>query len=578
VGDAGRTPDPSAGDNFMATDSTFMNTALPHQRKAKTGRIILFILALVAVMIAARPSTAETLCMRFFKTCHNAVILSETKDSITIKLRDGQALKVPRSKIRVILKPGMKAYVYKRDRTDFTAYFRGSDESGFTFGGSADGTGEFTVKKGDIYFISDQLPGEAENHEKTNPPPGYELDAWSLLLAAGVFQGIFLVFMLLRKKTGNRRANRILALFILAGSIAISGGFAYPYLYRFPLVNQFFLSFENASPFLIGPLLFFYVLSLARPGFRPSIKHGLHLLIAVFAFFYLLFDAVIMNGEQLRIISSQSCHFFPSITHMVLSTVFGIHPIIYVVLSIRFLAAHRRRIQDIFSSTEKVTLSWLSYLLRFMLCASALWLVPLSMSRAIMFLDLDHHFILLGDILLISLNATAALLALLFFAIGYRGLAQPEIFAGIPDDLVEGPAETDQKISLSTEKAREIMDRVTKVMDEQRPYLDPGLTLPMLADMAGVSRNLLSQAINERTGQNFYDFVNFYRVETVKEYLKDPAKREMNVLHIAFDAGFNAKATFNSVFKKSTGLTPSAYRKNFEAAEGAASLTQTTLQ
>jgi AraC-like DNA-binding protein len=93
-----------------------------------------------------------------------------------------------------------------------------------------------------------------------------------------------------------------------------------------------------------------------------------------------------------------------------------------------------------------------------------------------------------------------------------------------------------------------------------------------------VSRNLLSQAINERTGQNFYDFVNFYRVETVKERLKDPEKRDMNVLHIAFDAGFNTKATFNAVFKKSTGLTPSQYRKNFEAAEGSAPATPMTLQ
>jgi AraC-like DNA-binding protein len=553
---------------------------IPRPRKAKTGRIILFILALAFTVTASSPAMADALAINCHKVFHDVTILSETGDSVTVKLRDGHVMEVPVKSINLILKPGMKLYVYRNDWTGLTAWFKSSDESGFTFSDNTDGSGEFTVKKSDVFFMSSKFPEEAGKDPATAyAPPWLAHDVWSLLYAGGFLQGIVLAFMLFRRKTGNHKANRALALFIINGLVAISGGFTGPYIYTCPYLNQVFSSITSSTVFLIGPLLYLYVIAITRPGFRLRPRHCLHLVPAIMCCIYFLFHAVMMNSEELGIyLSFSSSCFVPSIFHRIFSTAFGIHPVIYVVLSMRFLTRHRRRMQDLFSSTEKLNLSWLSYILRFMAGAGGLWLLPWLASRVILFLNFDHHFVLLGDVVEKTFSLAGGILVILFYAIGYRGLMQPEIFAGMPDDLVEAPDESDQKMSLSPEKAREIMDRVTGVMQEQRPYLDPGLTLPVLADMAGVSRNLLSQAINERTGQNFYDFVNFYRVETVKERLKDPEKRDMNVLHIAFDAGFNTKATFNAVFKKSTGLTPSQYRKNFEAAEGSAPATPMTLQ
>ena len=551
---------------------------IPRPRKAKTGCIILFILALAFTVTASSPVMADALAINCFKVFHDVTILSETGDSVTVKLRDGHVMDVPGEMISLILKPGMKVYVYRNDWAGLTAWFKSSDESGFTFSGSADGSGEFTVKKSDVFFISSKFPEEAgKDPAKAYASRWLAHDVWSLLYAGGFLQGIVLAFMLFRRKTGNFRANRALALFIINGSVAISGGFTGPYIYTCPYLNQVFFSIMSSTVFLIGPLLYLYVIAITRPGFRLRLRHCLHLVPAILCCIYFLFHAVMMNSEELGIyLSFSSSCMIPSITHRVFSTSYGIHPVIYIVLSMRFLTRHRGRVQDLFSSTEKLNLSWLLYILRFMAGAGGLWILPWMASRIILFLNFDHQFVLLGEVVEKTFNLAGGLLVILFYAIGYRGLMQPEIFAGIPDDLVDVP--DDQKMSLSPEKAREIMDRVTGVMEEQRPYLDPDLTLPVLANMAGVSRNLLSQAINERTGQNFYDFVNFYRVETAKEYLKDPEKREMNVLHIAFDAGFNAKATFNAVFKKNTGLTPSQYRKNFEAAEGAAPAAQMTLQ
>jgi AraC-like DNA-binding protein len=99
-------------------------------------------------------------------------------------------------------------------------------------------------------------------------------------------------------------------------------------------------------------------------------------------------------------------------------------------------------------------------------------------------------------------------------------------------------------------------------MAVNKPYLDAELTLTELAKRLGVTRSQLSQLINEGTGDNFYDFVNKYRVEQVKALMIDPTMKHYNMLGLALESGFKSKSTFNLIFKRFTGLTPSEYRKN----------------
>jgi AraC-like DNA-binding protein len=77
-----------------------------------------------------------------------------------------------------------------------------------------------------------------------------------------------------------------------------------------------------------------------------------------------------------------------------------------------------------------------------------------------------------------------------------------------------------------------------------------------------MNRGQLSQLINDGLGDNFYDFVNKYRVDEVKRLMTDPKAKNFNLLGIALEAGFKSKSTFNLIFKRFTGLTPSEYRKN----------------
>ena len=98
-------------------------------------------------------------------------------------------------------------------------------------------------------------------------------------------------------------------------------------------------------------------------------------------------------------------------------------------------------------------------------------------------------------------------------------------------------------------------------MVEKKPYLNPDLNLPELAGELNIPSHYLSQVINKNIGQNFFDFINRYRIEEVKSKIMDPNYHKYSVLGIAFEAGFNSKSAFNRVFKNSTGQTPTQFKK-----------------
>jgi AraC-like DNA-binding protein len=118
-----------------------------------------------------------------------------------------------------------------------------------------------------------------------------------------------------------------------------------------------------------------------------------------------------------------------------------------------------------------------------------------------------------------------------------------------------------KKSGLPPDKASECRDALLRLMETERPYIDPDLTLAALANKLSVSTHNLSEVINTRFNQNFFDFVNAYRVEQAKRDLIDPQKREWKILAIAFETGFNSKTSFNTLFKKHTGLSPSEFRE-----------------
>ena len=92
-------------------------------------------------------------------------------------------------------------------------------------------------------------------------------------------------------------------------------------------------------------------------------------------------------------------------------------------------------------------------------------------------------------------------------------------------------------------------------------YLDPSLTLESTAENLNLSKSHLSRIISTELGSSFTDYLNYFRVEEAKCYLINPEFSNYTIVAIGLEAGFNSKSSFFEVFKKATGMTPSAYKK-----------------
>ncbi len=118
-----------------------------------------------------------------------------------------------------------------------------------------------------------------------------------------------------------------------------------------------------------------------------------------------------------------------------------------------------------------------------------------------------------------------------------------------------------ERYNVSTAMMRDYIDSLNALVEEQCPHLDADLTLGKLAQQLGVTDKVLSFVLNEGLSTSYTDYINILRVEEATRQLRDERLSHLSVLGVGYNAGFSSKATFNRVFKKSTGMTPSQYRQ-----------------
>jgi len=129
----------------------------------------------------------------------------------------------------------------------------------------------------------------------------------------------------------------------------------------------------------------------------------------------------------------------------------------------------------------------------------------------------------------------------------------------VNDELKEKYQKVNENIDMKPLKRD--LEMLQNYMTEEKPFKDDSLSLDQLAEKLYISPRYLSQVINTCLSQNFYTFINSYRVEEAKALLSNPLNRDESVLAIAYDSGFKSKTSFNTIFKKMTGMTPSQYKK-----------------
>ncbi|MEM6878468.1 MAG: helix-turn-helix domain-containing protein, partial [Bacteroidota bacterium] len=116
-------------------------------------------------------------------------------------------------------------------------------------------------------------------------------------------------------------------------------------------------------------------------------------------------------------------------------------------------------------------------------------------------------------------------------------------------------------VALSLEEAKHYTELLLSAMEVDQPYLKPDLGLKELAEKISLHPNKLSWLLNDRIGQNFYEFVNRFRLKAFQQKALEPQNQHLSLLGLAYESGFNSKTVFNTYFKKAEGVTPAAYRK-----------------
>ncbi len=360
---------------------------------------------------------------------------------------------------------------------------------------------------------------------------------YDIFIVAGAIQGIFLSIILVTIRSGNRKANLFLGLLLLSFSLSISHAELAGLFHAVPPSP-----FRIGDPLqlLYGPLLLFYVKVLIGRSSRISWKDAVHLIpaaayAAVFFFSGGISAAVGNDIKALNVAISAG-----TVSLM----------IAYLLAIWKGLAEYRKGIVDDFSNIDAINLNWIRYL---MVCfivfyAVYVWLITLI-------LHYPEPYAHINKIVMIMLSA-------LVYGIGYRGLVQPEILTGASVPAPEPDGGKYLKSSIDSDVLDRDFERLRKLMGDKKPHTNIDLRLSDLAGELGMSNHTLSQIINKKTGSNFYDFINAYRVEEMKALLSDPDNlARFTILGLAHEAGFSSKATFNRFFKRATGRTPSEYVK-----------------
>ena len=161
--------------------------------------------------------------------------------------------------------------------------------------------------------------------------------------------------------------------------------------------------------------------------------------------------------------------------------------------------------------------------------------------------------------------ANIFVLCIVYF-IGYHSIRQKEIFTisakerELVIEVSEDTSNTRNKL-ISDSELEVLKKQLSKLMVTEHPFLNPDLKLEGLAQAMAISPHHLSYLINEGFGENFFQFVNKYRVNKVKELLLSEKFEKLSIMGIAGESGFNSKTSFYTTFKKITGQTPSEFRK-----------------
>ncbi len=367
-----------------------------------------------------------------------------------------------------------------------------------------------------------------------------EVNALTIIAIVSCCISVLFAFFLLSVKSKNPISNKLFAAFLILSAFDLSGWFQY--LYNPHLSNTGMA--RSMLSFLQMPVLYFYVLSVSYSDFTLKPKHLLH------SIPYLLANLVMFPRFYSQNLAAKNALFenYNRIWELIyIHITIDLQFIIYIGMIFVILIRYKKIYQQNFSDTSAKAFDWL---FQFTLVSAIIHSVVI-VKNVLKYVDRENSFEYVQ--LLVSVLALTVICWYVLKALKY-----PELFNGVNSNIQVVNQDNDQSIIINSSD----IDELTKYMKTAKPFLNPSLSIRNLAEEIKMNPRELSILINQQLKQHFFDFVNEYRITEAMKILKDPAKNEFTVLEILYEVGFNSKSSFNTAFKKHTGMTPTEFRKS----------------
>lgn len=339
----------------------------------------------------------------------------------------------------------------------------------------------------------------------------------ALSVAIAVQCAVYAVFLLVKKKGLQ---DKILSGFLIVTiailvNLFLRINFGFPYFYHQLLT-------------LLAPLIYLYVKTLTNVNYKLGAKSLIHSIGFVLAILLMPLNA---DGSLEA--------------ELIMVLFVFLWSYVYLLMAIMELRQFHRSLQETTSNYDAYNLKWLNIEILIL----SIYFVGLGAEAIVPYFELEvaYPFILL-----------LSFLSLLFFVniLTYKSLSSPvEIFQhklAIKDQKYSGSV-------ISEIESKELYVRLIDFMDKEKIYRDSDLYLQKLSDLIAINPPILSQVINQNARMNFNDFINQYRVNEAKKMLETD---NYLIKEVMYNSGFNSTSTFNAVFKKFTGLSPSRYRQS----------------
>lgn len=380
--------------------------------------------------------------------------------------------------------------------------------------------------------------------------PDFNIHSTPLLMF--VLQGLLLItFLFVRYLKAKNISDLFLSLILLIicyEQISYTIGFMGWYnMFRNTKINYFLIPMGVA----LAPLIYLYVKAITTSKFKFRKTDWLHFILA---FSLILFRLVIYFYDSLQLGFDETQNGIlklsldePIIQPILIFVSFA-QMLLYLAFTFQLFYNYRKLIIDYFSNTYKLELNWiLSFLIAFTLLFLYSSLQDI-VGSLIVEINYEQRW---------WLNIFMALIVLYVGVKGYftktTKLNKLPFTFSTNLDFIARQKDEDLPFLASD------LDKVIDFMKNKKPYLNPDLNLFDLSISLNFTRAELSKIINTGFGKNFNDFINEYRVNAFKAKLESGEHQQLSLLGIAYDCGFNSKATFNRVFKKITQNSPTEF-------------------